>query len=315
MAADFASGRRDRALARPGATCSRTWCASPTRRRRGLSLALSRDRRGQARPAVELPAPARPGRRLPDRLRLGGRARSGGAPPRAVDAPVLRARAAPRALGGAPGRAWERGRYEGPYLRDELLDLGYLAETLETAHTWSRLGELYDAVRAAIGAALATQGTPGLVMCHLSHAYRDGASLYFTFLARSPTRRRARAVARRQDGGLRGDRRGGGDDHPSPRRSAATTSPTCAPRSASWGSRPCAPSRSASIPTGIMNPGKLIPYAPLPAGLPGLRARARSRAAFLIELIPRAPALPQNRLGGIWYSTWNTALPARVNAL
>jgi alkyldihydroxyacetonephosphate synthase len=102
---------------------------------------------------------------------------------RALSARILRSGGA-AALGGAPGRAWERGRYEGPYLRDELLDLGYLAETLETAHTWSRLAELYDAVRAAIGAALATQGTPGVVMCHLSHAYRDGASLYFTFLAR-----------------------------------------------------------------------------------------------------------------------------------
>ena len=88
------------------------------------------------------------------------------------------------ALGSAPGRAWEHGRYEGPYLRDELLDLGYMAETLETAHTWSHLGHLYDEVRAAIGAALDAQGTPGLVMCHLSHAYRDGASLYYTFLAR-----------------------------------------------------------------------------------------------------------------------------------
>ncbi len=88
------------------------------------------------------------------------------------------------ALGGAPGRAWERGRYEGPYLRDELLDLGYMAETLETSHTWTQLPDLYAQVRAAIGAALAGQGTPGLVMCHLSHAYRDGASLYYTFLSR-----------------------------------------------------------------------------------------------------------------------------------
>ena len=60
-----------------------------------------------------------------------------------------------------------------------------MVETLETAHTWSRLGELYDAVRAAIGSALATQGTPGIVMCHLSHAYPDGASLYYTFLTRA----------------------------------------------------------------------------------------------------------------------------------
>jgi alkyldihydroxyacetonephosphate synthase len=102
---------------------------------------------------------------------------------RALSARVLRSGGA-AALGGAPGRAWERGRYEAPYLRDELLDAGYLAETLETAHTWSRLGHLYEEVRAAIGAALATQGTPGIVICHLSHAYRDGASLYFTFLAR-----------------------------------------------------------------------------------------------------------------------------------
>ena len=27
-------------------------------------------------------------------------------------------------------------------------------------------------------------GTPGLVMCHVSHVYETGASLYFTFLAR-----------------------------------------------------------------------------------------------------------------------------------
>jgi alkyldihydroxyacetonephosphate synthase len=102
---------------------------------------------------------------------------------RALGARVLRSHGG-AALGGAPGRAWERGRYEGPYLRDELLDLGYLVETLETAHTWSRLRHLYEEVRAAIGAALASQGTPGVVFCHLSHAYRDGASLYFTFLAR-----------------------------------------------------------------------------------------------------------------------------------
>jgi alkyldihydroxyacetonephosphate synthase len=87
-------------------------------------------------------------------------------------------------LGARPGRSWERGRYEGPYLRDELMDRGYFVETLETAHTWSRLGELYRAVGSAIAGALERQGTPGIVMCHLSHAYRDGASLYFTFIAR-----------------------------------------------------------------------------------------------------------------------------------
>jgi alkyldihydroxyacetonephosphate synthase len=88
------------------------------------------------------------------------------------------------ALGGAPGRAWLRQRYEGPYLRDALLDHGILAETLETAAPWSGLMRLYGSVRAGIASALESRGAPARVMCHISHLYPDGASLYFTFLAR-----------------------------------------------------------------------------------------------------------------------------------
>lgn len=101
---------------------------------------------------------------------------------RALSSRVLRSGGVVR-IGAAPGRAWSHGRFEGPYLRDELLDLGYFVETLETSHTWSRYQELYEAVSDALRGALAAQGTPGLVWCHLSHAYRDGASLYFTFVA------------------------------------------------------------------------------------------------------------------------------------
>ena len=60
--------------------------------------------------------------------------------------------------------------------------MGVFVETLETAHTWSRLDELYLAVSGALRDAL---GPQSIVMCHLSHAYADGASLYFTFLARA----------------------------------------------------------------------------------------------------------------------------------
>ncbi|HTR74302.1 MAG TPA: FAD-binding oxidoreductase [Solirubrobacterales bacterium] len=88
-------------------------------------------------------------------------------------------------LGRAAGRAWEHGRYAGPYQRDLLMGMGAMVETLETSHTWSRLEELHRSVGAAIGAALDGQGTPGLVFCHLSHAYPDGASLYFTFISRA----------------------------------------------------------------------------------------------------------------------------------
>jgi alkyldihydroxyacetonephosphate synthase len=87
-------------------------------------------------------------------------------------------------LGQGAGRSWEHGRYQGPYLRDTLMGMGAMVETLETSHTWSRLHELHAAVAAAIRGALAAQGTPGLAFCHLSHAYADGASLYFTFISR-----------------------------------------------------------------------------------------------------------------------------------
>ena len=88
-------------------------------------------------------------------------------------------------LGQAAGRAWEHGRYQGPYLRDALLERGAMVETLETSHTWSKLAGLHRSLGAAIRDSLAGQGTPGIVFCHLSHAYPDGASLYFTFAARA----------------------------------------------------------------------------------------------------------------------------------
>ncbi|HKI67853.1 MAG TPA: FAD-binding oxidoreductase [Solirubrobacterales bacterium] len=88
-------------------------------------------------------------------------------------------------LGQAAGRSWEHGRFQGPYLRDTLIGMGAMVETLETSHTWSRLHELHAAVGAAIRDSLAAQGTPGLAFCHLSHAYADGASLYFTFISRA----------------------------------------------------------------------------------------------------------------------------------
>ncbi|HXR28606.1 MAG TPA: FAD-binding oxidoreductase [Solirubrobacteraceae bacterium] len=87
-------------------------------------------------------------------------------------------------VGASPGRAWLAARYAAPYLRDDLLTHGVMVETLETATQWSNLLALHGRVVRAISAALAAAGTPGLVMCHVSHVYETGASLYFTFLAR-----------------------------------------------------------------------------------------------------------------------------------
>ncbi|KOV89737.1 alkyldihydroxyacetonephosphate synthase [Nocardia sp. NRRL S-836] len=81
-------------------------------------------------------------------------------------------------LGRAMGASWLHGRYNGPRQRDALLDAGVCVETLETATHWSRISELRDAVRAALAEEL---GDP-VVMCHISHVYETGASLYFTVL-------------------------------------------------------------------------------------------------------------------------------------
>lgn len=86
-------------------------------------------------------------------------------------------------LGAGPGERWEHGRFSAPYLRDALLDVGAFAETLETAAYWSAIPGLYRAVSDALTSTLTGLGTPPLVMCHVSHVYPAGASLYFTVVS------------------------------------------------------------------------------------------------------------------------------------
>jgi alkyldihydroxyacetonephosphate synthase len=257
MAADFGSGGEVvRALAQAGALPDVVRVSDRTETRISLMLSGSQGAKRALASAY---------------LRLRGRAdgavvifgwdgdRDSVARRRALATRRLRAAgAAP--LGASPGRAWERGRYEGPYLRDELLDLGYLAETLETAHEWSRLTELYEKVRSAIENALSSQGTPGLVMCHLSHAYPDGASLYYTFLARARTGeeleqwravKTAACEAIIAAGGTITHHHGVGRDHlPYMRREIGEL-----------GVEALRAAKERLDPAGIMNPGKLIPDA------------------------------------------------------
>jgi alkyldihydroxyacetonephosphate synthase len=161
-------------------------------------------------------------------------------------------------LGQGAGRSWEHGRFQGPYLRDTLMDMGAIVETLETAHTWSRLGELYKAVARAIEGALAGQGTPGLVFCHLSHAYADGASLYFTFVARARQGeeieqwravKRAASEAIVAAGGTITHHHGVGRDH----------APYMEDEVGRAGIDALRAIKDRLDPAGVMNPGKLLP--------------------------------------------------------
>ncbi|MET0305964.1 MAG: FAD-binding oxidoreductase [Solirubrobacterales bacterium] len=161
-------------------------------------------------------------------------------------------------LGQAAGRSWEHGRYQGPYLRDTLMGMGAMVETLETSHTWSRLRELYTAVGNAIRAALGAQGTPGLVFCHLSHAYADGASLYFTFISRARhgeeieqwrTVKRAACEAIVASSGTITHHHAVGRDH----------APYMKAEVGELGIEALRAMKETLDPAGIMNPGKLIP--------------------------------------------------------
>jgi alkyldihydroxyacetonephosphate synthase len=161
-------------------------------------------------------------------------------------------------LGRAAGRSWEHGRYGGPYQRDLLIGMGAMVETLETSQTWTRLGELHRAVAAAIGGALAGQGTPGLVFCHLSHAYRDGASLYFTFISRArrgaeleqwAAVKQAASEAIVAHGATITHHHAVGRDH----------APYMAAEVGETGLEVLRAVKERLDPTGIMNPGKLLP--------------------------------------------------------
>ncbi len=164
------------------------------------------------------------------------------------------------ALGAAPGRAWAHGRFQSPYLRDTLLGHGVMAETLETATTWSGLARLYRGVGDALREALAARGTPPLVLCHISHLYATGASLYFTFLARQEegaelaqwrAAKEAAGDAIVAAGGTITHHHAVGTDH----------APWLAAETGEAGLRVLWAAKAELDPAGILNPGKLLPAA------------------------------------------------------
>jgi alkyldihydroxyacetonephosphate synthase len=87
-------------------------------------------------------------------------------------------------VGSGPGRTWFKERFDLPYLRDTLMGMGVLVDTLETATIWSRLPSLHSEIMTAFGEAFQELHVPGYAMAHVSHEYPTGASLYFTFMAK-----------------------------------------------------------------------------------------------------------------------------------
>lgn len=160
-------------------------------------------------------------------------------------------------LGEGPARAWEHGRFNAPYLRDGLLSAGALCETLETATSWSNVPTLKAAVTDALTRSLANSGTPALVMCHISHVYPTGASLYFTVVAAQRgnpieqwrAAKTAASEAMVRVGATITHHHAVGADH----------RPWMRDEVGDLGVAVLRAVKSTLDPTGIMNPGKLIP--------------------------------------------------------
>jgi alkyldihydroxyacetonephosphate synthase len=166
------------------------------------------------------------------------------------------------ALGEGQGRRWKEGRFHGPYLRDPMMDRGVGVDTLETATSWSQLDALYVAVREALEGAIRENapraGARGVVTCHVSHSYRDGASLYFTYIfpraldgeiAQWRAIKKAASDAIIANGGTISHHHGIGEDH----------LPWMAAEKGSLGIDVLRAVKMALDPNGILNPGKLIP--------------------------------------------------------
>jgi alkyldihydroxyacetonephosphate synthase len=179
--------------------------------------------------------------------------------PELVDARRAAATAVLAARGGAPlgeepGERWVHGRFAGPYMRDALLDEGVLVETCETATFWGNREKLYAAVRSALEQSLG-EGT--LVLCHISHVYETGCSLYFTVaakggddpLGRWREAKRAASDAMLAAGATITHHHAVGTDH----------KPWFAQEIGPVGVRVLRAVKAELDPTGVLNPGVLIP--------------------------------------------------------
>ena len=165
-------------------------------------------------------------------------------------------------LGRGIGERWRQSRFQAPYLRDPMMDRGLGVDTLETAASWSKLGALYAATRAALEAAILKtvprESAKGIVMCHIGHFYADGASLHFTCIfprtldgdiAQCKTIKLAASEAIVANGGTISHHHGVGEDH----------LPWIAQEKGALGIEVLRAVKQALDPAGVLNPGKLLP--------------------------------------------------------
>lgn len=81
-------------------------------------------------------------------------------------------------IGSYATRKWLEQRYSSAYMRDPMMNSGIRIDTIETAVHYSKLTELWQAVRNYI-----KRDGHTLCLTHISHTYETGANLYFIFVS------------------------------------------------------------------------------------------------------------------------------------
>jgi alkyldihydroxyacetonephosphate synthase len=81
-------------------------------------------------------------------------------------------------IGKSPVKKWIDQRYSSAYMRDPLMDMGIMSDTLETAVTWENILKVWSAAHTYV-----SKRPKAVIMIHISHVYESGANLYFTFLS------------------------------------------------------------------------------------------------------------------------------------
>ncbi|HKL94357.1 MAG TPA: FAD-binding oxidoreductase [Clostridia bacterium] len=80
-------------------------------------------------------------------------------------------------LTGYVTTSWEHGRFEDPYMRDNLQDFGIIIDTLECSVNWDNMAYVHEYVRKFV------KSRPNTICTtHISHSYPQGANLYFIFI-------------------------------------------------------------------------------------------------------------------------------------
>ena len=83
------------------------------------------------------------------------------------------------------GSVWAHGRFKFPYLRGTLWEKGIMVDTFETATNWNHIDEQMQQMQQAVQTSLADEGENVMAFTHISHVYKQGASLYTTYFFRS----------------------------------------------------------------------------------------------------------------------------------